>query len=562
MKQLWIGGMGLAVAGLIVGVAFGQTPNPSGSVSPLRVTLGQPQALDDEAQGPIVDPAVTPISFNPLAPTYRMQSPEPFQADHVRSRPMPAGPVEGNFATGSGANQSGSGFATNAEPPLVVGPQVASPLVTGNVDRVIASSGPVSSTSTGSCGDSCCGSTCGSSCGGCGDWSDCCDPCKKPWFGCCKKCCPLDPHCIYISAEYLAWWIKNGNTPPLVTTGPFNPTDPLGSSGIIGAPGTAVLFQNLDNDVFSGGRFTIGWWPDPCCQSWGIEVSGFFLGQRSVGFFADSSQFPVLARPFFQANGFPGQAGLPQGPSEFSEITARPDLANGSIFVDAPSRLWGIESNFRCNLCCGCHYRLDWLLGFRYVELDESLNIGENITTTVDNNATGFPAGTNIVVLDHFATRNQFYGGQIGLASTCRWNRWSLDLRAKVALGTVHQTVDVLGAQVVTQPGQAPQNFQGGLLALSSNSGHFSRNRFAAIPEFGINLGYDITPNWRIFVGYTFMYWSNVARPGDQIDRVLNVNKIPNFLTSTNAGPNRPIMPFNSTDFWAQGANVGLEFKY
>ena len=39
------------------------------------------------------------------------------------------------------------------------------------------------------------------------------------------------------------------------------------------------------------------------------------------------------------------------------------------------------------------------------------------------------PAGTRVVVQDSFQTRNQFHGGQLGLAGERNWGRVSLDVR-------------------------------------------------------------------------------------------------------------------------------------
>jgi hypothetical protein len=111
----------------------------------------------------------------------------------------------------------------------------------------------------------------------------------------------------------------------------------------------------------------------------------------------------------------------------------------------------------------------------------------------------------------------------------------------------------------------------GGLLALSSNIGHFSRDRFSVVPELGLTVGYNITCHMRVFVGYNFLYMSNVLRPGDQIDPILDARKIPNFVklaptsaaaTSTLPISVHPTVPFNEANFWAQGVNCGLEFHY
>jgi len=103
----------------------------------------------------------------------------------------------------------------------------------------------------------------------------------------------------------------------------------------------------------------------------------------------------------------------------------------------------------------------------------------------------------------------------------------------------------------------------GGVLALPSNSGHFSRDRFAVVPEIDINIGYQVTDHLRAFVGYSFLYSSNVVRPGDIIDRTVNLTQLPSNLgPGSLTGPARPMIIVRDTEFWAQGMNFGLEFRY
>jgi hypothetical protein len=349
---------------------------------------------------------------------------------------------------------------------------------------------------------------------------------------------------VYGGAEYLLWWTKDSPTPPLVST------SPVASQGIIGQPGTVILFGDTgdDNEIRSGGRFTVGYWLGPC-QQWALEGSYFFLGQRSPGFFADSSTFPLLARPFFNENN-----GI-----EFSQVVTDPNRATGSISVELPSRLWGAEANLRRAVCFGCGVNFDLLAGFRYVDLGEGVRIMEagQILPTVP-----VFGGSNFLVIDDFATRNRFYGGQLGAETELRRGRWFVNLRGKVALGNMHQTVDINGGQAVTAPDGTRSTFRGGLLALPSNIGHFSQDHFAVVPEAGFNLGYHLTDGLRCYVGYTFLYMSNVLRPGDQIDRVLDINQIPNFTPGPSVTQVRPVVPFKTADFWAQGLNFGLEFRY
>ena len=102
-------------------------------------------------------------------------------------------------------------------------------------------------------------------------------------------------------------------------------------------------------------------------------------------------------------------------------------------------------------------------------------------------------------------------------------------------------------------------SFKTGLLAQSTNSGRFTRDMFSVVPEIGVNVGYQITDNLTAYVGYNFLYWTNVARPGDQIDRTINISQ----LSGGNlAGPARPVFTPRATDFWAQGVNFGLAFRW
>jgi hypothetical protein len=223
--------------------------------------------------------------------------------------------------------------------------------------------------------------------------------------------------------------------------------------------------------------------------------------------------------------------------------------------------MWGTEANFRCKACCGSNYRVDLLAGFRYMELAESLTIQENIDVLP-----GVPTfgGDHISVVDSFSTHNRFYGGQIGVDTEFHQGPWFVDLRGKLALGDTRQVVRISGGQTITTPAGVTSSFLGGLLALPTNIGHFHRDQFGVMPELGVNVGYQFNDHWRAFIGYNFLYWSSVLRPGDQIDRVLDVTKIPNFLLNPPppAPQARPAVLFRDTEFWAQGVNFGLEFRY
>jgi hypothetical protein len=55
------------------------------------------------------------------------------------------------------------------------------------------------------------------------------------------------------------------------------------------------------------------------------------------------------------------------------------------------------------------------------------------------------------------------------------------------------------------------------------------------------------------------MYWSGVARPGEQIDTNVSSSQLP---PQTGATAYKPTFQLHTTDFWAQGLNVGLDFHF
>jgi hypothetical protein len=362
------------------------------------------------------------------------------------------------------------------------------------------------------------------------------------------------PGRFWVRGEYLLWWLRGASTPVLVTTGP---ADAAPLPGAIGTPGTVVLFGGGrdDDNPNSGFRITAGMWLDDC-QTHGIEASYFQLFPRSNDFNGNGDRFPVLARPFTDVT-----TGEPLPNVEFP---AAPGLASGSISIDQDTQLLGAELNYLCNLCCTCdclgYRRVDAFAGFRYVELRDRLDIVEDVL--VDPSVPDI-GGQRIIVQDSFHSRNQFYGGQIGIRGERMRDRFFVNGTAKIALGSTHQTVDINGNTRFISPTGAQRVEQGGLLALSSNIGHYDRDRFSVIPELGVNVGVQATDNLRVFVGYNFLYWTNVVRAGEQIDTFLNRNLIPTSAAfGAPGGPARPAFNWRESDFWAHGINLGVELRY
>jgi hypothetical protein len=355
---------------------------------------------------------------------------------------------------------------------------------------------------------------------------------------------------FWSNVDFMLWRIKGANVPPLVTTGAL--TDPL--PGALSSASTTILFggSGLDYQDRSGGRFRIGLWLDQELQ-WGLSGSYFFLAGRSIAYSVSSPGNPVLAVPFFNVN---------TGAADSSLITY-PGVMSGHIAVDAPSFLQSAEANLTALLWYTPHFHLQGLVGFRYVGLNEGLHIEQSSLVNLAPQYVGLVPfnGNTIAIDDSFDTRNHFYGAQIGASAEFLYKRLSLEISAKAALGASNQVVAIHGSTTIdTQPVTAAN---AGLLALSSNSGQFSRTVFAVVPEVAVNLGFQLTDHIRMVGGYNFLYWSSVARPGDQIDTSISPNLVPTSNNyGTPAGQARPTFAFHSTDFFAHGVNLGLEIRY
>jgi hypothetical protein len=550
MRKFWLKSLAFSL-GLLAPAAYaGEPSSPTAAVSldrPIAVTtanaktaavtvpapapvvqMQRPVAVGAAGQPgplPIVDRQVRQSDFETpntsAQPTYRGQMP-----DAIIAKPLPVGPgpMNPNVAlhTWRPADEPASPEVAPAPTKVTTTPTLTTtPVLSGIPDD--CNSSFLSRCLHPFLGDDCSCPSAACPCVDCG--ADCGGRCLGGR--------------IYGSAEYLLWWYKGQAVPPLVTSGTLSQTTP----GALGSPGTTVLFggRDMENGSHSGGRFFLGYW---LCDdhALGLEGGYFFTGPGVTNFSATSGGTPILTRPFINA----------ATGAETTELVAGPGVLAGTVSVQTRSSLWGAEANLRSNVYSGCYNTLDLLAGFRTIGLDEDVIIQERL-----NVLTGTGGAFNIV--DHFQTRNRFYGGQIGADWVHTCGRWDFDLKTKLGIGETQQMVRISGSDVITDPVNGVRTFNGGLLAQPSNIGNFTRNRFAFAPEVGFTVGYHVTEHFRLFAGYNFLYLSSVVRPAEQIDRTVNVNQIAPPIAG---GPARPAFTFHSSDFWAQGVTAGIEYRW
>lgn len=360
---------------------------------------------------------------------------------------------------------------------------------------------------------------------------------------------------IYLSGDWLLW--QTSKFPvgvPLVTAGTAS------GLGVIGQQGTTLLFgdQRLSVGTANGFRIMGGGWLTQ--DGWlRAELGGFFLQPQGTGFAASSNGVTgptVLAQPFLNAN----------TGTESSLVLAAPGLATGSVLVSASSQLSGAEANLYHDFVRNDRVMASFLLGVRYLNLSESLTTMDTInpqTLVPFGNTTASP-GDTILVGDRFETHNNFLGPQFGGRLRYQWGILSADLVGKIGLGTTHASVGVIGNSTLLSPGVANQVYPGGLYALPSNGNGAANSRFAFVPEVGGNIGIQLLPGISVRVGYTFLYWSSVARAGQQINRNLDPNQIPasEFYSQTLVTGQPVFSGVTHGSYFAEGLNVGLEFRY
>jgi hypothetical protein len=401
---------------------------------------------------------------------------------------------------------------------------------------------------------------CGSKlCGGCGFGS-------RPIF--------------YARGEYLLWFMEGMSIPPLVVEGTADNGDFVDAFIVYGD-------QRILDQSRSGGRVRLGYWLDDYGR-WAVEGEYLGLGEINSHFVdGGDGTSPIVGRPFIDAT-----TGLPA-----VEDVSFPGI-RGNVAVDGTSRFQSAGVWLRRNMCCtpgcvGCGDQVtcgssvcgpmgcgngvaggapcfsffqggtrhvDMVYGVRWAELKEGLNIQENLEVIAPSPPSSI--GTTFLVNDNFSTSNQFIGGELGFLWDWQRSRWSLEFLSKLALGSTRQSVSINGFTVNTPPGGDPTTMNGGLLALSSNIGRYERDVFSVLPQLGVTGGYMLTDRLKMTLGYTFMYWSRVVRPGDQIDLEVNPELIPSQSLTGDGLPARPQFVFRDTDMWVQGMNVGLEYQW
>lgn len=357
---------------------------------------------------------------------------------------------------------------------------------------------------------------------------------------------------LWWRAEYLHWWTEGMDVPPLVTNSPAGTAQ--APAAVLGEAGTGILFggREINDDSVSGLRTRGGFWLTRQ-GAFAIEGEFFQLREQDDGINVGSDGTNIIGRPFFDiTNG-----------RETAQLISFPNLVSGSLSVGSKTDLNSVLINGRASLCpvhggacdgCGQPDRVDWIVGYRYLDLDDRVSFSENLNSLVP------AAPGTIAISESFQTSNEFNGLQLGVVYQANFRRAWLESMLRVAVGNNTQKVRINGTSSITEAG-VTDNFTGGLLAQRTNIGNYERDEFTMIPEIGLTFGLRVTDWMYATVGYTVLYYPSVVRAGDQIDTDVN----PNLLAPETApfvGALRPRFRYIESDYWAQGINLGAEFRF
>jgi hypothetical protein len=355
--------------------------------------------------------------------------------------------------------------------------------------------------------------------------------------------------------EYLMMWQRGDRPPPLVTTArePGENEDPLDpdTAGELGQEGTVILVgdERIMERLGSGGRVTIGTWLDGR-QCLSLVTRGWYGGRKSYHYNQNQDQTAtaVLTRPFFNVTD--GET-----PSQDARIVAFPNRATGSVSIDSDSETFGADVSIRQFLYGDLGGTVDFLWGYQFMRLNGSLGIATSSTSLDDDFV---PIGTVFSVSDDFTTTNEFHGAQLGLAAAYRERCWSFNGLVKVAFGSLRREATRSGRTVTTIDDATTVENQG-LLVRSTNSGTFSDDTFAWVPELDLSVGWHRFKHCDVTFGYHVIAMTDALQPSGAIDPALAVN-----LSDSDplTGPQRPTAALFDRTFYVHGIHFGLQHAY
>jgi len=399
-----------------------------------------------------------------------------------------------------------------------------------------------------------------------GDFVPACDGCDAGCDGCCDSgyyaaSCSISGNCkigrvidcnTWMTAEALLWFPQARKLPVLVASAPTGVSPVLAPGGQASGPVVNEFGGEVEGGISGGFRIDYGRWLAP---NFGVGGRFWIIGENGDSYRATDvdGSLRSLSIPFFEINpgaiGGIGESGLLIG-----FLGNQADI-EGSVAVESNLKMLAAEAYGRFRLGRAANHQLDLIGGYSFFQIDDSLSIfGESIDNVADESRR---------FNDAFEAENRFHGGQLGFElSACR-GRWMARSLTKVHLGNMNQTYDIQGNSTFINSSGVVQNREGGIFTQpvqpdgSGNIGERSRDVFAFVPELNFKLGYRFRPNVLLSVGYSFLYFDNVALNGAVFDRTVNGPNLASGVTDTPTG-----FAFDDSSLWVQGIDLGVVIDF
>lgn len=343
---------------------------------------------------------------------------------------------------------------------------------------------------------------------------------------------------FWATGDYLLSWYTPIRTPPIIQS------VPAAQANLSTGNGAVTLFpenNRINFGAFSGIRASAG----ANFDQFGVEVGGFLLERQSE------------TGSFF-SNGFPnaiGQGYISAGSGAPTTLFASsPNNYSGGVSAIAQSRLWGLDASARHSWYTFLFDTTDVLVGFKYLDLQESLVI---------NSPSFFPSGGIVSATDSVRTANRFYGGYVGVNSRLSIARgFGVDFTSKSGLGGVAQRAELVGSNSIISATGAVDREAAGLYARGLNAGTFTRTRAAYLQEVDLKLTYNFNPWVQVSFGYSLLFMSSAMRPGGAIDSVVNDSTVRFVSMPTPSTQARPAFQWRADELVVNSLTFGLKIQY
>jgi hypothetical protein len=344
----------------------------------------------------------------------------------------------------------------------------------------------------------------------------------------------------WMRAELLLWFPQGRTTPPMGVR-----TDPQ-TLPYLGDPTAEAFGESYGNDLVPGFRGDVGRYFGG--GNYGLGGRVWVLGEDDDDFnFGGDGSTESLGIPFY--NTYPPALG------EDALIVGFDNLAGnqfvGDATVSSSLSIVAAELYGRALLGSSCRHRFELIGGYSHFNIEDHFGLSAE--------SVELPVGELTTFRDDFDTRNEFHGGQLGSEFTLNRGRWLASSLTKVHLGNMSQTATVVGASSQEVIGSGVLNsFDQGLFARGDALGTRQQDVFAFAPEMNLRLGYRFRQHVSFHVGYSFIYWNNVALASDLIDRNIYVDK----SNLGDAGPARAPRSLSGSGLWVQGIDLGATLTF